>query len=220
LRQVIDKLRALRKIDPTIISGIALPFNNWIATQTSLDAVQESAKESEVKTVVEGLVNWLKEEYWNPNSAGNPQNKGKPSQPIDDKKYLLAEDIIVLPFYDYIRHVVIELRNLLFCVVSAFCLLFGALHVYAFGADTSIDWSMIGLFTVLGAGVVTVLAAMARNPLLRRLADSTTGGLGKSFYFDLLKYGTVPLLTVLGSQVPFISNNVLRWLQPAVEALR
>ena len=220
LRQIVDRLRALEKSGSAIVSGTAQTFNAWIASQPYLDAVKEDEKEAHVKTVVDVLVPWLKANYWNGQSPGKAGLVAQPAPAPDEKALLLAEDIIVLPFYDYIRHVVIELRNLLFFVVAAFCLLFGALHVYAFGADTAIDWSMIALFVVLGTGVVTVLAQMARNPLLRRLTDGTGGGLGKSFYFDLLKYGTVPLLTVLGSQVPFISNNVLRWLQPAVEALR
>jgi len=220
LRQVIDRLRALKKTNPNVVSTAVPAFHQWLATQPFLDMVDDAVKEQQVMQIVKGLVPWLKINYWKRGSAGTPQDKTQPSRVPADEGYLLAEDIVVLPFYDYVRHVVIELRNLLFFVVAAFCLLFGALHVYAFGADSAIDWSMIVLFIVLGTGVVTVLAQMERNPLLRRLTDAGTGGLGKTFYFDLLKYGTVPLLTVLGSQVPFISNNVLRWIQPAVEALR
>jgi hypothetical protein len=219
LRQIVDRLRALETIEPDLVSGTAQNFNQWIAKQKSLDTVNEKEKEDQLKKIIDVLVVWLKANYWNRGSAGVLHNNTQPHD-SEDEAYILAEDIVVLPFYDYIRHVVVELRNVLFFIVVAFCLLFGALHVYAFGADAAIDWSMIALFIVLGAGVVIVLAHMERNPLLRRLTDGTAEGLGKTFYFDLLKYGTVPLLTVLGSQIPFISNNVLRWLQPAVEALR
>jgi hypothetical protein len=52
-----------------------------------------------------------------------------------------------------------------------------------------------------------------------RLSDRTPGQLGGNFYLQLLKYGTVPILTIFGSQVPFISNVVLKWVQSALEAL-
>jgi hypothetical protein len=29
----------------------------------------------------------------------------------------------------------------------------------------------------------------------------------------------VPILTIFGSQIPFFSNVVLKWVQPALEAL-
>jgi len=76
------------------------------------------------------------------------------------------------------------------------------------------------LFFCLGGGVVWVLAQMERNALLSRLTNTTAGELGKGFYFDLIKYGIVPALTVIGSQVPGISNLLLRWVQPALQAFR
>jgi hypothetical protein len=210
-------------IDPTAVSPqLKDEFNTWVAQQRSLDSVDETLKEKEIMKIVGDLIPWLKDGYWDRGTSGNPQKIKEEDAFVDktNQKFVAAEDIVALPIYDYIRHVVIELRNLLFFVIAAFCFLFGSLHVYAFRADAAIDWSMISLFIVLGTGVVIVLAQMERNPLLSRFEDGSTGGLGKNFYFDLLKYGTVPLLTVLSSQVPFISNNVLRWLQPALQALR
>jgi hypothetical protein len=71
----------------------------------------------------------------------------------------------------------------------------------------------------MGLGIVFVVAQVERNALVSRLSDRTPGELGGKFYLQLLKYGTVPILTIFGSQVPFISNVVLKWVQPALEAL-
>ena len=132
---------------------------------------------------------------------------------------MLAEDIVALPFYAYIRKVMCELRNILFYLGIAISLLFAALHTYAFRAGQAIDWWFIGLFLFMGGGIVVVIAQMERNALLSRLSDGTPGELGSKFYLELLKYGTVPFLTIFGSQVPSISNLVLKWVQPALEAL-
>jgi len=168
-------------------------------------------------SVIEELAPWLLMQYWN-------RGRAVPSEPenIDpvDRKYLLAEDLIAMRFYTYIRYVVSELRDLLFFIVLAFCLLFVALHTYAFRADHSIDSSFIVLFVVLSVGVGLVLAEMERDPLLSRLAGSKAGELNKGFYVQLLKYGIVPLLTIISSQVPSISNVLLRWVQPTLETLR
>jgi hypothetical protein len=61
---------------------------------------------------------------------------------------------------------------------------------------------------------------MERNALVSRLSDNKTPGeLSGNFYLQLLKYGMVPILTIFGSQIPSISNLVLKWVQPALEAL-
>jgi hypothetical protein len=115
--------------------------------------------------------------------------------------------------------VIQELRNLLFFLGVAISLLFTALHTYAFRADQAIDWWFFGLFAVMGLGVVVVIAQVERNALVSRLTNNTPGELGTNFYLQLLKYGTVPILTIFGSQLPFFSNVVLKWVQPALEAL-
>lgn len=220
VRQVVDKLRTLLEIDCTVVLPCVVDkFDKWVGAQSRLDSIDDTHKEEHVMNIVNALLPWLREDYWSLGSTA-PVQKAENTASDEKLKFILAEDIVTLPFYDYIRHVVIELRNLLFFTVAGYCLLFAALHIYAFRADSAIDWSMTGLFAVMGTGIVIVLAQMERNPLLSRLTDGQAGSLGKNFYFDLIKYGTIPLLTVLSSQVPFLSNNILRWLQPAVEALR
>ena len=168
--------------------------------------------------IIQELVTFLLPEYWK-RGFSNSLEKVEQIDPAD-RRFVLAEDLVALRFYAYIRYVVSELRNLLFFMVIAFCLLFVALHTYAFRADRAIDWSFIALIAVLGGGVVLVLAQMERDALLSRLNDTKPGKLGVGFYLNLVKYGIVPVVTVLGSQVPGISNLLLRWVQPALQAFR
>jgi hypothetical protein len=168
-------------------------------------------------TIIETLIPYLGE-YWQRGSGGSPAKKAKVK--AADRKYLLAENLVALRFYSYIRYVVCELRNLMFFLVVGFLLLFFGLHTYAFRTGQSIDWTFLVLLVVWGGGVVWVLAQMEKDALLSRLEASTAGQLGKGFYLNLLKYGFVPLLTVIGSQVPSISNLLLRWVQPTLEAFR
>ena len=166
--------------------------------------------------MMETLSDRLRADYWRRGSSGRDQ--AQEPQP-GDLKNVLAEDIVALPFYAYIRKIICELRNILFFLGVAISLLFAALHTYSFRADQAIDWWFFGLFAFMGIGIVIVIAQMERNALLNRLSDGTPGELGANFYFQLLKYGAVPFVTIFGSQVPSISNLVLKWVQPALEAL-
>jgi hypothetical protein len=169
--------------------------------------------------VVNQLIYFLSaENYWRRGSDGSREKKGRPEPEL--RTFVLAEDLIAMRYYTYIRYVVVELRNLLFFVALAFSLLFLAFHTYAFRADQAIDWSFLVLFLILGAGVTVVLYQMELDPILSHFAGRKAGKVGWSFYLNLLKYGAVPFLTIIGSQVPAVSNLLLRWVQPTLQSLR
>jgi len=245
LRQTLDRLRALAvadaseenvklvaqfesKMDALMKCGVVetevVEYKNVVggAPRSTLRGFSRSRQDvlcdarEEMTRVTEVLSARLLEEYWKRGSSGAKEDQ-KP-QPAD-LKFVLAEDIVALPFYAYIRRVLNELRNILFFLGVAVSLLFAAFHTYAFRADQAIDWWFFGLFAFLGGGIVLIIAQMERNALLSRLSDGTPGELGTRFYVQLLKYGTIPFLTIFGSQVPSISNLVLKWVQPALEAL-
>ena len=246
LRQVLDRLRALAAADPTAVNvGLERDFEKCMDALTSHGVVKmrmmerrvvggsywqgtppvpsirredhlHQARQQMTKTT-EILSLQLNNQFWNRGSSSTEQD-----QKVDpaDLKYLLAEDIVALPFYAYIQKVISEMRNILFFLGIAISLLFAALHTYSFRADQAIDWWFFGLFISMGLGIVFVIAQMERNALVSRLSDNKTPGeLSGNFYLQLLKYGMVPILTIFGSQIPSISNLVLKWVQPALEAL-
>jgi hypothetical protein len=245
LRQVLDRLRALAFVDASeenlalkkqfelridalmnygVVETEIVELRKVVggSSRSTLRAFHRSRKtlvseaRGEMTKLTGILSDRLLKQYWNRGSSGAKQDKEP--QPAD-LKFVLAEDIVALPFYGYIREVMSELHNILFYLGIAFSLVFAAFHTYAFRADQSIDWWFFGLFAVMGGGIVFVIAQMERNALLSRLSDGTPGELGTDFYVQLLKYGTVPFLTIFGSQVPSISNLLLKWVQPALEAL-
>jgi hypothetical protein len=165
--------------------------------------------------VVHQLILFLRPGYWQRGSDGSKQE----TQPPELRTFMLAEDLVAMRYYTYIRYVVTELRNLVFFIAMAFSLLFLAFHTYSFRADQTIDWSFLVLFLVVGAGVTVVLYQMELDPILSHFGGREPGEVGLSFYLNLLKYGAVPLLTVVGSQVPAVSNLLLRWVQPTLQTL-
>jgi len=173
--------------------------------------------------LVTALSSELLPEYWHRGDGGlkeNDQQAKAKKVKSQDKKYMLAEDIVALPFYSYIRRTVIHMRSLLFSIGLTFCLLFAALHTYAFRADDVIDRSFLVLFLILGLVTGWILAEMEKDGLLSRIEDSTPGELNTGFYMNMVKYGVVPLMTIASSQIPSVSNVLLRWVQPALESFR
>jgi len=186
-------------------------------TSTQWKQIMHETRQAMTK-VIQELSERLRREYWCRGGVGLCTDPTK----IDpaDRKYILAEDLVALRFYSYIRYVVCELRNLMFLLAVSFSLLYLSLHLYSFRAGQAIEWSFIVLFLVMGGGVFWVLLQMERDALLSRLEGTTAGQLNKQFYINLLKYGVVPLLTVFGSHVPAVSNFLLTKLQPTLEVFR
>jgi len=178
--------------------------------------VLHSARQA-MTEVVNQLILFLRPGYWQRGSDGSKEEI--PPKP-ELRTFVLAEDLVAMRYYTYIRYVVTELRNLLFFIAMAFSLLFLAFHTYAFRVGQMIDWSFLVLFLILGAGVTLVLYQMELDPILSHFGGGQAGEVGWSFYLNLLKYGAVPFLTIIGSQVPAVSNLLLRWVQPTLQSLR
>jgi len=181
---------------------------------TLVDLVLETG--GSIADLVQELILFLRPEYWHRGSDGS--NPADPPQPAQ-RKFILAEALVALRYYNYIRYVVNELRNLLFFVAIAFSMLFLAFHVYAFRADEAIDWSFLFLFVILGGSTFLVLYQMEVDPILSHFDGTKSGEVGWTFYLDLLKYGAVPVLAIISAHVPIISNFLLSWLQPTLESM-
>jgi len=175
--------------------------------------------------LINELIPHLRREYWNRAdslTAGMElvSNQKRRNPDSSNLKFELAEDLIALRYYSYIRYVSTEVRSLLFFLVTSFVLLFAALHTYPFRSGRAIDLFFMVVFLVIGSSVFIVLLQQERNALLSSLQQTNADEVGKNFYFDLVKYGAIPLLTLIGSQVPSVSNFLLRWLQPNLAAFR
>lgn len=159
-------------------------------------------------------------DYWSRGVSGLPKEKDQEKIDPAELKFVLAENIVALRFFSYIRYVVTEMRHMLFFAVVAVSLLYISLHTYALQGVRFLDLSFVFLFLFLAAGVIWILAQMERNPLLSRLQGTDAGTLGRNFYIDIARYGIVPVLTIVFSQVTWISNLLVGWSQPAVDAVR
>jgi hypothetical protein len=224
-KERLQKIRAMIKL----LHGL-IPYlrKHWKQSEARDSTAKRKERLHKMRLAMTDLIHKLipyTQEYWKRREtwhAGIKVVAGRERRKTDspDYKYELAEDLIVLRYYSYVRYVCTEARNVLFFLVLAFVLLFAALHSYPFRAGRAIDVWFIVLFLVMGTGIVIVLLQLERNSLLSNLQNTKANKVGKNFYFDVLKYGAIPLLTLIGSQVPSISNFLLGWIQPNLEAFR
>jgi hypothetical protein len=209
---------------PTNGKGQPDPSDNpRAATHSDLKQLYRDMREAMTEVINQLIPHlttyWGRGEVW-PGNSPIPVNRPRRKTDSEDRRYEVAEELVGLRYYSYIRYVGTELRHLLMFVVLAYFGLFLALHSYSFRASRSIDLAFISLFVVLGLGMILTFSQQERDALLSRLQRSTAGELGTNFYIDVLKYAGIPALALIASHVPSISNFFLRWIQPSLDAMR
>jgi hypothetical protein len=138
-----------------------------------------------------------------------------PKQPEETQgleKIHLAEEYVAIRYVSLIRAVMINLRLLMTFVSVSFVLTLLAWNSYPFQPKQWVDWTFTILLFGFGTGVVWVLAQMYRSPILSRITGTKLNELGGEFFWRIVTYGAVPVLTWVGSQFPAIGNLVSKLL--------
>ena len=81
---------------------------------------------------------------------------------------------------------------------------------------------VIFLTVFIGFGGVTVLvySQMSRDATLSHITNTKPGELGFDFWVKLLGFGLGPLIGLLTTLFPSITDFAFSWLQPSVAALK
>jgi hypothetical protein len=128
----------------------------------------------------------------------------------------LAEEFVAIRYVAIIRTVMVNLRYLMTFVSIAFVLAIVAWNSYPFEPRDLVNWLFTILLVVLGLCIVVVFAQMYRDPVLSRITDKRPNELGWDFYFRVLSFGAVPLLTWLAYNYPQIGATLYQVFQPGV----
>ncbi len=136
-----------------------------------------------------------------------------------DKRRLLREEYLAFRHLIFMRYTFRHLRNLLGFIGGGFILSLIAVSVYPFQGQKWLAVTGIGAFIAFGIGVGMVFAQMDKDSLMSRITTTNAGELNSTFYFRLLRFGALPLITVMATQFPWASRLITSWLQPALEAI-
>ncbi len=143
------------------------------------------------------------------------------AEPELEKELIVAgEEYIALRYIALIRAVLTNVRHVMAFVSAFFVLAVIAWNSYPFQPREMVDWLITGLLIVLSAGMIWVFAQMHRNPILSRTTDTKSNELGWDFYFRIISFGAVPLLTWLAYSFPQVGGAIYRFLQPGVSVLK
>ena len=174
------------------------------------------------------LPEWLKEsEELLPISADaegkeDPENKeGKSKTKAALAPHIrYAEEMVCYVYLGFIQNILGRMRTLVMGIVSLFIAATISLACYPFDPRTTVNAVMVLLFLILGAVIVVVYAQMHRDSVLSALTNTKSGELDPEFWFKLISFGAGPVLGLLATIFPEMTDFLFSWIAPGVSAIK
>ncbi len=126
------------------------------------------------------------------------------------------EEFVALLYVGYISMVLIQIRQRIVTASVLYVLLLWAMSCYPWMYRHTILLGMVALFAVLAAVTLAIYTEMFRDDILSRTTESTSGKLDGGFFAKIIPVLGIPLLTLVASQFPEVSNFVFSWVEPSL----
>jgi hypothetical protein len=131
-----------------------------------------------------------------------------------------AEEFFVLPYIGLIQNTAGRIRSIAMSILALFVATTLAMSSYPFDPLPVIGGIFLFTFLLVGATVVFVYAEMHRDTTLSHITQTGPGELGFEFWAKLFAFGVGPLIGLLTTLFPSMTDFVLLWLQPGAQVIR
>ncbi|HEX4133562.1 MAG TPA: hypothetical protein VHY84_02990 [Bryobacteraceae bacterium] len=131
-----------------------------------------------------------------------------------------AEEFFVLPYLAFIQNILGRLRTMALSSLWLFLAATLAVSSYPFEPLNVLGGIFLGVFVIVVGLAALVYAQMSRDATLSHITDTRPGELGMDFWVRLVTFGVGPLIGLLTTLFPSITDFVFSWLQPSVQALK
>ena len=146
---------------------------------------------------------------------------GSPAIPPSVQAYVLAaEEFFVLPYLGFIQNILGRTRTIVLGSLFLFVASTFAVSSYPFDPLPVVGGVFMAVFAITGGTVILVFAQMHRDATLSHITNTPPGELGGKFWMQLVTFGVGPLLGLLTTLFPSITDFVSSWLQPGMQALK
>ena len=131
-----------------------------------------------------------------------------------------AEEFFVLPYLAFIQNILGRLRTIALGMVWLFVGATLAVSSYPFDPLNVLGGIFLVVFLLVGGFLVLVYSQMSRNATLSHITNTVPGQLGWDFWLRLVGFGVGPLIGLLTTLFPSITDFAFSWLEPSVQALK
>jgi hypothetical protein len=159
----------------------------------------------------------LEEDQTPGESSSSPEH----SLPLADEDHIRnAEEFVCLPYLGFVQNILGRIRTLVMGILWLFVATAVAVSSYPFDPRQGLGLVMLILFLILVGVIAYVYAQMHRDSTLSHVTNTIPGELGGDFWFKLLGFGLAPLLGLLTTVFPSVSDFIFSWLQPGLQSVK
>ena len=154
-------------------------------------------------------------------AANDERERTAPEMKLcEDRVVEAAEEFVCLHYIAFIQNVLARMRTMILSMVSLFVSVCFAISFYPFTPRTQIGvWMLVNL-VLIGTAVIYVFAGLERDETLSYITNTPAGRLGADFYLKTGSFLAGPVIGLLTTQFPAISESLLGWIQPGFDALK
>jgi hypothetical protein len=205
------------------------PSKKAIADLTEMQRYQEMLARAAGRMMSRVILpDWLKEHHSLilqsvPSDKEGSENKPESKMRFDSaiKPHVrAAEEFFVLPYLGFIQNIMGRIRTIAFSILSLFVAATLAVSSYPFDPLPVIGAIFLILFILVGAIVIFVYAEMHRDPTLSHITNTNPGELGMDFWVRIVTFGIPPLIGLLTTLFPSMTDFVVSFLQPGAQAIK
>jgi hypothetical protein len=132
----------------------------------------------------------------------------------------VSEEFVVLPYLAFIQNILGRLRTMALGSLWLFVGTTLAISSYPFQPLNVLGGIFLAAFVTQGAITVLIYSQMARDVTLSHITNTSPGKLGLEFWERVVAFGIGPLIGLLTTLFPSITDFVFSWLQPGAQALK
>jgi len=126
-----------------------------------------------------------------------------------------AEEFFILPYLTFIQNILGSIHSIGLGSLWLFVGSTIAVSSYPFEPLNVLGGIFLSVFLLYAVTMIVVYSQMSRDATLSHITDTRPGELGKEFWEKLLTFGIGPLIGLLTTLFPSITDTVFSWIQPA-----
>ena len=133
---------------------------------------------------------------------------------------LAAEEFVVLPYVGFIQNILGRIRSGVLGMLFLFVASTLAVSSYPFDPLPVLGGIFLTVFVITGVTMIAIYAGMHRDATLSYITGTRAGELGLEFWRQLVTFGAGPLLGLLTTLFPSITDFITSWLQPSTQVMK
>ena len=131
-----------------------------------------------------------------------------------------AEQFVCFVYLGFIQNILGRMRSLVMSILWMFVAATIAMASYPFDPRPVVSAAMVLLFAALGTVIVLIYAQMHRDSILSLVTNTKPGELGADFWLKLVGFGAGPVLGLVATIFPDVTDFLFSWVQPGVNSIK